>query len=82
LGFGNCTITELFVEKKGPALLFDGIKGYTKGYRVTSNVVMTPRRQRIAFGIPEEMPEVEVIRDWRISLADISDTIKEVKPAL
>ena len=59
------TITELFAECQGHALLFDEVKDYPKGYRIASNVVMTPRRQRIALGIPEEMPEVEVIRDWK-----------------
>ena len=46
------TITELFAECQGHALLFDEVKDYPKGYRIASNVVMTPRRQRIAFGIP------------------------------
>jgi len=58
-------ITELFAERRGPALLFDEIKGYSKGYRVSSNVVMTERRQKIAFGIPEDMPSVQVIKDWK-----------------
>jgi hypothetical protein len=43
---------------------------------------MTARRQRIAFGIPEEMPEVEVIRIGKISSSNIDLFRLEVKPAL
>ena len=67
------TITELFGERRGPALLFDEIKDYPTGFRIASNVIMTPRRQRIALGIPEALPEVEIIRDWK-------DRLKQIKP--
>ena len=33
------TITELFAERRGHALLFDKVKGYPKGYRIAANVV-------------------------------------------
>jgi len=67
------TLTELSAEREGPAFLFDQIKGYPSGYRIASNVLTTARRQRIAFGIPETMPEVEVIRNWK-------DKFKQYKP--
>src|SRR4030067_476771 len=67
------TITELFGERKGPALLFDEIKDYPKGYRIATNVIMTPRRQRIALGISETVSEESIIRDWK-------DRLKEIKP--
>jgi len=48
-------ITELLTESQGPALLFDEIKGYPKGYRVASNLFNTPKRTAIAFGLPPEL---------------------------
>ena len=59
------TITEIMAERRGPALLFDKIKGYPAGFRVTSNVVQTARRQKIALGIPETTPEVDIVKDWK-----------------
>ena len=36
-------LTELLSEKRGPALLFDRIKGYPPGYRVLTNIFRTDR---------------------------------------
>lgn len=58
-------ITELMGARHGPALLFDKIPGYPEGNRVLSNFVLTPNRQKIAFGIPSELSHVEVIRYWK-----------------
>jgi 4-hydroxy-3-polyprenylbenzoate decarboxylase len=66
------TITELMAERQGPALLFDEIKGYPKGYRIACNVIMTPKRQRIALGISEAVSEEDIIRDWK-------DRLKQIK---
>lgn len=55
------TITELADEKSGPALLFDSIKGYPEGYRVGSNLVATPRRWAIAFGLPDNGSPTEIV---------------------
>ena len=49
-------ITELLTESRGPALLFDEIKGYPKGYRVASNLFNTSKRTAIAFGLPPDLP--------------------------
>ena len=38
-------ITELMTEKLGPALLFDNIPGYPRGYRVASNLFTTAKRK-------------------------------------
>jgi 4-hydroxy-3-polyprenylbenzoate decarboxylase len=48
-------ITELIIESRGPALLFDEIKGYPKGYRVASNLFNTSKRTAIAFGLPPDL---------------------------
>ena len=38
------TICELNYERQGPALLFDNIKGYPKGYRILTNGTETLSR--------------------------------------
>src|ERR1035437_9978975 len=49
-------ITEMVGEKDGPALLFDNIKGYPKGYRVLSNYLKNSKHVNKAFGFPAEQP--------------------------
>jgi 4-hydroxy-3-polyprenylbenzoate decarboxylase len=59
-------ITELMYERNGPALLFDEIKGYGKGYRVVSNLLTaSKKRQRIALNIPEDVPDIKVVETWK-----------------
>jgi len=55
-------VTELCDEKWGPALLFDKIKGYPPGYRVTSNLIATPRRVAAALGFPPDISNIELVR--------------------
>ena len=59
------TLTELMAERLGPALLFDKVKGYPAGYRVVSNTVLTKVGQRVAFGHPEELSDVEIVKYWK-----------------
>src|SRR4029453_9630039 len=47
-------ITGLMVERTGPALLFDEIRDYPKGYRVAANLFNTVKRTGIAFGLDLE----------------------------
>ncbi len=61
-------ITEIVAEKKGPALVFDRIKGYEKGFRVATNILTTPLRQKIALGMSPEIPDLEVVRMWKEKL--------------
>ncbi|MEM2972992.1 MAG: UbiD family decarboxylase, partial [Candidatus Caldarchaeum sp.] len=44
-------------RKNHPALLFDKIKGYGKGFRIITNLITTEARNRIAAGID---PDVRV----------------------
>ncbi len=66
-------ITELSDERKGPALLFDRIKGYPQGYRVVSNLTASPRRLAIAFGFPTDISNVELVRR-------VKDKFKDMEP--
>lgn len=44
-------ITELITESQGPALLFDEIPGYPKGFRVASNLFTTTQRTATALSM-------------------------------
>ena len=58
-------ITEIMAERQKLALLFDKIKGYPEGYRVANGMYLTTIAQKLAFGIPEELSDVEVVRWWK-----------------
>jgi 4-hydroxy-3-polyprenylbenzoate decarboxylase len=70
------TITELMAERKGPALLFDEIPGYPRGFRVATNLFLTSRRCKVALGLREDVPDVEVVRWFKGKL----DEYKPLKP--
>lgn len=64
-------ITELQCEiPNSPLLLFDGIKGYQRGYRVVSNVLNTPRRIALALGLPLDVKGIELVRALRARLKE------------
>ena len=54
-------ICEINSEKKGTALLFDKIKDYPEGYRVLTHFICPRNVQRLAFGIPDDVSDTEVI---------------------
>ncbi|MBF6568814.1 MAG: UbiD family decarboxylase [Candidatus Binataceae bacterium] len=58
-------LTELMAEREGPALLFDNIVGYPKGFRVMSNFMGTAARCAMALGISPNLSKVEIIRAWK-----------------
>ncbi len=66
-------ITELTNERSGPALLFDQVKDYPPRYRVVSNLLATPRRLAITFGLPPDTSNVNLVRR-------IKDTFNGLKP--
>jgi 4-hydroxy-3-polyprenylbenzoate decarboxylase len=46
-------ITEIVAHKEdGPAVLFEDIKGYPKGYRVLSNSLSSRKRLALTLGLP------------------------------
>src|SRR3954468_6773765 len=54
------TVSELIDEP--PALMFDEIKGYPKGFRVLSIPTASRRRMALALGLPPETPQMEIVR--------------------
>ncbi len=59
-------ISELYLSTPNPPLLlFDKIKGYKPGYRVASNIIITPRRTALCLGLPLEAKGLELVKAWR-----------------
>ncbi len=54
------TVSELIDEP--PALMFDEIKGYPKGFRVLSIPTASRVRMAIALGLPPDTPKMEIVR--------------------
>lgn len=70
-------VTELVAEhKEHPALLFDDIPGYAKGFRVFTNAMTTVRRTAMVLGVPEDTPPLEILRLWK----DKSLNFKPIPP--
>src|SRR4029450_4518732 len=53
-------VSELIDEP--PALMFDEIKGYPKGFRVVSIPTASRRRMALALGLPPDTPRMEIVR--------------------
>jgi UbiD family decarboxylase len=58
-------ITCLVAEHRGPGLLFDKIKDHPQGYRVVTGILHTKLGQRIGFGLPENLGNVETVQYWK-----------------
>src|SRR5439155_1421340 len=48
-----------------PALLFDEIKGYPKGFRVLANTFTSSRRIALTLKLPAESSKMEPVHAWR-----------------
>jgi len=70
-------ITELMVERSGPALLFDEIPGYPNGYRVAANLFNTIGRTAIAFGLDLKPSESLAARAAKV-MADFHPIAPEI----
>ena len=60
-------------RKKCPAVLFDSIKGCEKGYRVLTNFLSNRTRERLVFGVANELTDPEAVLYWK-------NKLKEYKP--
>jgi 4-hydroxy-3-polyprenylbenzoate decarboxylase len=59
-------VTELVHHREdGPAVLFDEIKGYPKGYRVLSNSLSTRTRLGLTLGLPPGETKMDFVRTWK-----------------
>ncbi len=57
-------ISELMIERAGPALLFDEIPDYPKGFRVLSNVEKNASRLAVTFGLDHTQPLTAIAEAW------------------
>ena len=48
-----------------PALLFDAIKGYPRGFRVFTNATVSPQRAALALGIDPALRPVDALKAWK-----------------
>lgn len=53
------------VPQNPPALLFDNIKGYPKGFRISSGTTNSPNRFAMLLGLPEPKHPLDVVRAYR-----------------
>ncbi len=67
-------ITELVHHREdGPAVLFDEIKGYPKGYRLLSNSLSTRNRIGLTLDLSPGDTKMDFVRSWR-------ERYKKIKP--
>ena len=76
-------ITEMLALRDGPALLFDGVKGYDPGFRVLTNLINNPRRVGLLFGLPKSSGGIDIVRAIRerLSAPQLIDPV-EVRSAV
>jgi 4-hydroxy-3-polyprenylbenzoate decarboxylase len=48
-----------------PALLFDAIRGFGRGFRVFTNATVSPQRAALALGIDPRLRPIEALKEWR-----------------
>ena len=66
-------ITEMATTRpNAPAVLFDSIQGHKKGFRVLTNFLSHKSRERLVYGVAEDLTDSEAVRYWK-------DRLKEVK---
>jgi 4-hydroxy-3-polyprenylbenzoate decarboxylase len=57
--------------RDGPALLFDHLQGFPAGYRVLTNLINSPRRVGMLFGLPGKAGGIAVVRAIRERLGNL-----------
>ncbi|MBI4526814.1 MAG: UbiD family decarboxylase [Deltaproteobacteria bacterium] len=69
-------LTELSAEAKGPALLFDKIKGFPPGFRVVSNLFRGNKRLLATLEMPIDLNRRQALRRWM----EVISNFKPVPP--
>jgi UbiD family decarboxylase len=55
-----------------PALLFDAIKGYPRGFRIFTNATVSAQRAALALGIDPQLRPVDALKAWRDRRASLA----------
>src|SRR5215468_8637057 len=63
-------LAEIGAEQNGPALLFDEVKGYPKGFRILCNIFAGQKRTGMTLGLPRDLSGVALLNAWRSRLRD------------
>src|SRR5215469_3193633 len=59
-------IVDIYMRGMGnPAVMFDEIPGFPRGYRVIANILTSIPRVNLALGLPPQTSEMEQIQWWR-----------------
>src|SRR2546421_2681817 len=59
-------VTEVAAGRSdAPALLFDGIKGFPRGFRIFTNATTSPQRAALALGMDPGLRPLDALRAWR-----------------
>ena len=61
-------ITRRVYDLGAPAALFDNIKGFPRGYRVSSNTMSGIRRMALGLGLDPNLPNVDLVKAWKEKL--------------
>ena len=72
-------ITEVAAGRPdGPALLFDDIKGFPRGFRIFTNATTHPQRAALALGIDPQLRPLDALKAWM----EKRKTLQPLAPAL
>jgi 4-hydroxy-3-polyprenylbenzoate decarboxylase len=71
-------ITEMMALRDGPALLFDPVKGYPRGYSVLTNLMNSPRRVARLLGLPSDARGVGIVR----AIRERFSAVRQIEPVV
>lgn len=69
-------ITELVMNRHGPALLFDAIGDYPQGHRLLTNALGGPGRLALTLGLPTDRTTKDLLKLWQ----DKQRTMRPIPP--
>jgi UbiD family decarboxylase len=71
------TMVQLNAKNKGPALLFDKLKGYDDGFRILTNFMSNIRLLNLTFGLPAESTIRESVEALKVRAKAWSEKAKD-----
>src|SRR4249919_4334018 len=72
-------VADIVTERgSSPAVLFDAVKGYPKGYRVLVNSLGSTKRLGLSLGMPQDLNATEFVSEWRKRSKDLKHVAPRV----
>ena len=59
-------------RKKCPAVLFDSLQGFEKGYRILTNFLSYRIREQLVFGVANDLTDPEAVLYWKNKLKEFT----------